>query len=278
VNLSNTPAIISAITALIVLGVVGYLLYTQPASQATITGDAANQDPQAAEQQVLDDAEATALALVNNTNATTDTINQTTGQTSTTGTTATTSTLAPTGQRPAAALEPASRNMMYSEPPEMIIDPTMNYTATIVTPRGNIVLRLYPEIAPQTVNNFVFLARQGFYDGLTWHRVLEDFMAQGGDPTGSGTGGAGYNVPAEFTDQLSFDQPGMLAMARANDINSASSQFFITTAPTPWLNEQYTIFGEVVAGQEIVNNIPLRDPATATQPGEMIERITISSG
>jgi peptidylprolyl isomerase len=270
VKQSNMPAVISALTALVVLGVAGYLFYSQPASQATDTGAA---DTPGTAQEPLENIEATAIAL-----AGTDTVTGTTSMTSTAdpGTTQDTAT---DGNRPAAALEPASRNMMYNEPPAMIIDPTQNYTATIVTPRGNIVLQLYPEIAPQTVNSFVFLARQGFYDGLTWHRVIANFMAQGGDPTGSGQGGPGYNVPAEFTDQLLFDQPGMLAMARrGNDINSAGSQFFITTAPAPSLNEQYTIFGEVVAGQEIVNNIPLRDPATATQPGEQIQRITISSG
>jgi peptidylprolyl isomerase len=161
----------------------------------------------------------------------------------------------------------------------MIIDPTKNYTATISTPRGDIVVRLLPEIAPQTVNSFVFLSREGFYDGLTWHRVIEGFMAQGGDPQGTGMGGPGYNVPAEFTDQIRFDRPGIVAMARrGDDINSAGSQFFITTAPAPTLNSQYTIFGEVVEGQEIVNNIPLRDPATATQPGERIQSITITEG
>jgi cyclophilin family peptidyl-prolyl cis-trans isomerase len=160
----------------------------------------------------------------------------------------------------------------------MTIDPEGEYYATITTPRGDIVVRLRPDIAPVTVNSFVFLAREGFYDGLTWHRVIEDFMAQGGDPTGTGMGGPGYQVPAEFTDQILYDRPGIVAMARANDPDSAGSQFFITTAPAPFLNEQYTVFGEVIEGQDIVNNIPLRDPATATEPGEEIVRITIAEG
>jgi len=160
----------------------------------------------------------------------------------------------------------------------MTIDVTKNYTATITTPRGDIVIKLRPDIAPKTVNSFVFLSREGFYNGLTWHRVIQGFMAQGGDPLGDGTGGPGYAVPAEFTKKILFDRPGLLAMARASDINSAGSQFFITTAPTPFLNSQYTIFGEVVQGQQIVQGIPLRDPGTATKPGEQIVSITISEG
>jgi peptidylprolyl isomerase len=104
-------------------------------------------------------------------------------------------------------------------------------------------------------------------------------MAQGGDPEGTGMGGPGYNVPAEFTNEILFDRPGIVAMARrGDDINSAGSQFFITTAPYPTLNNQYTIFGEVIEGQDIVDNIPLRDPMTATEPGEEIISITIEEG
>ena len=169
-------------------------------------------------------------------------------------------------------------SMAYQSLPPMTIDPDKSYQATITTPRGDIVIRLRPDIAPQTVNSFVFLAREGFYDGLTWHRVIEGFMAQGGDPTGTGMGGPGYTVPAEFTDKVLFDRPGVVAMARANDPDSAGSQFFITTAPTPFLNQQYTIFGEVTAGQDIVNGIPLRDPAKAREPGEQMLRITITEG
>ncbi|NJN67018.1 MAG: peptidylprolyl isomerase [Chloroflexaceae bacterium] len=168
--------------------------------------------------------------------------------------------------------------MAYPAPPPMTIDPKKSYQATITTPRGDIVIRLRPDIAPQTVNSFVFLSREGFYNGLTWHRVIEGFMAQGGDPTGTGMGGPGYNVPAEFTDKILFDRPGLVAMARASDPDSAGSQFFITTAPTPFLNQQYTIFGEVMQGQDVVNSIPLRDPATATTPGEPMLGITITEG
>lgn len=173
--------------------------------------------------------------------------------------------------------QPASDGQ-YTEAPPMTIDASKNYTATITTPRGDIVIKLRPDLAPQTVNSFVFLAREGYYDGLTWHRVIADFMAQGGDPTGTGAGGPGYTVPAEFSD-VSFDRPGILAMARpGNDINGNGSQFFITTAPATYLDGQYTVFGEVISGQEIVNGIPLRDPMSATEPGEQMLSITITEG
>jgi peptidylprolyl isomerase len=185
---------------------------------------------------------------------------------------------APTAAAPAAAV-PAGEKPSYAAPPPMTIDPAKNYTATITTPRGDIVVKLRPDIAPQTVNSFVFLAREGYYDGLTWHRVLPGFMAQGGDPTGTGTGGPGYNVPAEFTDKLLFDRPGIVAMARSADPDSAGSQFFITTAPAPHLNQQYTPFGEVIEGQEIVDGIPLRNPdENPATPGEQMVKVTITEG
>jgi len=165
----------------------------------------------------------------------------------------------------------------YPAAPPMTIDVKKTYIATIKTPRGDIVIKLRPDLAPETVNSFVFLARDGYYNGLTWHRVLADFMAQGGDPTGTGMGGPGYTVKGEFTDKVSFDKPGYVAMARpGNDVNGNGSQFFITTAPATYLDNQYTIFGEVTAGQDIVKGIPLRDPASATTPGEAMESITIS--
>lgn len=183
-----------------------------------------------------------------------------------------------TGASPAASLalnvEPGA-----DAPTTMIISPTKAYTATITTPRGNIIIRLRPDLAPITVNSFVFLARKGFYNGLTWHRVLPGFMAQGGDPTGTGSGGPGYSIPGEFTSKVLFDRPGLLAMARANDPDSAGSQFFITTAPADFLNQKYAIFGEVVQGQDIVDGIPLRDPDNAQdlqRKGETIVSITVT--
>lgn len=184
--------------------------------------------------------------------------------------------LEPTPGVPQVVPTPAEIKQYASAPP-MLIDTSKNYKAVITTPRGDIVIQLRPDLAPQTVNSFVFLARDGFYNGLTWHRVLEGFMAQGGDPEGTGMGGPGYTIPAEFTDLVSFDRPGIVAMARpGNDINGNGSQFFITTAPAQFLDGQYTIFGEVIEGQDIVDGIPLRDPdLNPTTPGEQMLSVTI---
>jgi peptidylprolyl isomerase len=176
-------------------------------------------------------------------------------------------------------LLPTPVTRSYAEAPPLTIDPEGTYTATFKTPRGEFVVALWPDRAPEAVNNFVFLARENFYNGLTWHRVLQDFMAQGGDPVGDGTGGPGYTIVDEFDPEFSFDRPGILAMARPNAPNSAGSQFFITTAPAPWLDGQYTAFGEVIEGQAIVDAIPLRDPqnpADLATPGEVILGVTIT--
>jgi len=164
---------------------------------------------------------------------------------------------------------PADRSNMYSEPPEMQIDPDKTYVATLSTVKGDIVVQLDASAAPLTVNNFVFLAEQGFYDGLTFHRVEPDFVIQGGDPKGDGTGGPGYTVPAEI--QLPHVE-GAIAMARRGDqVNpdraSSGSQFYITLAPTPFLDEGYTAFGQVVEGMEVVQSIAI---------GDVIEKITIT--
>jgi peptidylprolyl isomerase len=201
------------------------------------------------------------------------------GQTAATPTAAPAAESAPAANTGAATDFPQPATRTYSAPPPLTIDPSRTYTATITTPRGDIIVELLPEIAPQSVNNFVFLARENFYNGLTWHRVLPGFMAQGGDPLGDGTGGPGYSVPGEFTDTIGFDRPGLLAMARSADPDSAGSQFFITTAAAEWLNGEYTIFGRVVEGQAIVDGIPLRDPqnpADLATPGETILGITIN--
>jgi len=149
----------------------------------------------------------------------------------------------------------------YSNPPAMKIDTNKHYTATISTTKGDIVLDLFAKEAPITVNNFVFLSRDGFYDGLTFHRVIKDFMIQGGDPSGNGTGGPGYQFedetdPAKNPHQ--FDKPGVLAMANAGPATNGS-QFFITHKETPWLNGKHTIFGQVTQGQDIVNAIEQGD-------------------
>jgi peptidylprolyl isomerase len=173
--------------------------------------------------------------------------------------------------------EVAARLDKYAQAPAMSVDPAKTYTATITTPRGDIVIRLRPDLAPETVNSFVFLAREGYFDGITWHRVIPGFVAQGGDPTGTGMGGPGYLVKGEFSETVLFDKPGIVAMARpGNDVNGNGSQFFITLAPTPELNGQYTIFGEVTQGLDIVEGIPARDPDTAPTPGEQMVKVTVT--
>ena len=171
-------------------------------------------------------------------------------------------------------VNPASRDGMYAAAPSMTIDPTKQYVATIETEKGNIVAELYADKAPLTVNNFVFLARQGYYDNTTFHRVIEDFMAQAGDPSGTGRGGPGYQFADEFDADLTFDGPGILAMANAG-ANTNGSQFFITFAATPWLNGRHTIFGKVTAGMDVLFSISLRDPQTAATPGDLITTIRI---
>ncbi|MBN2007360.1 MAG: peptidylprolyl isomerase [Anaerolineae bacterium] len=180
------------------------------------------------------------------------------------------------GQVPMPA-EPVARNGMYSSPPAMIIDPTVKYYATFRTAKGNIVVELFADKAPNTVNNFVFLAREGFYDNTTFHRVIEDFMAQGGDPTGTGMGGPGYQFADEFNADLKHDGPGVLSMANAG-ANTNGSQFFITFVATPWLDGMHTVFGKVVEGLDVLLSISLRDPSTATTPGDLLETIVIGEG
>jgi len=164
----------------------------------------------------------------------------------------------------------------YSAAPPMLIDTKKQYTATVkMANGGEFVIQLYPDKAPITVNSFVFLARQGFFDGVTFHRVLEGFMAQGGDPTGTGGGGPGYQFVNEKSD-LTFDKPGVVAMANAGP-DTNGSQFFITFGPTPNLNGGYTIFGQVTSGMDVVNAIKRRDPNTnPTFPGDAIQSVTIT--
>jgi cyclophilin family peptidyl-prolyl cis-trans isomerase len=166
--------------------------------------------------------------------------------------------------------------LTWSEPPAMQIDPSRRYEATIVTAKGDIVIELLPQAAPLTVNNFVFLAREGYYDGVTFHRVLPGFVAQGGDPTGTGGGGPGYFIPNETSPDLTFDSAGVVAMANSG-ADRNGSQFFITYAPQPSLNGGYTIFGRVTAGMDVAEAITPRDPdENPTFTGDVIETITIS--
>lgn len=163
----------------------------------------------------------------------------------------------------------------WSGPPAMSIDPKKTYIATFKTAKGDIVVQLLADKAPKTVNNLVFLARQGFYDNTTFHRVLKDFMAQGGDPTGTGSGGPGYQFEDEIVPGLTFDQPGLLAMANSG-ANTNGSQFFLTFVPTPWLNGKHTIFGRVTAGMDVLLALTLRDPSKATGPGDLLKTIAIT--
>lgn len=164
----------------------------------------------------------------------------------------------------------------YSGYPPMMIDVNKTYTATVrMAKGGEFVITLFPDKAPLTVNSFVFLAREGYFDGVTFHRVLEGFMAQGGDPTGSGSGGPGYQFANELND-LKFDQAGVVAMANAGrDTNG--SQFFIMFGPYGLSESDYTIFGLVTSGMDVVNNITLRDPSqNPNYQGDMIESIVIT--
>jgi peptidyl-prolyl cis-trans isomerase B (cyclophilin B) len=156
----------------------------------------------------------------------------------------------------------------------MSIDPSKSYFATIKTEKGDIRVQLHADKAPNTVNSFVFLARQGFYDNTTFHRVISGFMAQGGDPTGTGSGGPGYRFADEIVADLKFDAEGVVAMANAG-ANTNGSQFFITYAAQPHLNGGYSIFGKVVSGMDVAKAIDLRDPATAAKPGTKILTIAI---
>lgn len=163
----------------------------------------------------------------------------------------------------------------YDKRPEMSLEPGRSYSATIEMEEGGaIVVDLFPDAAPETVNSFVFLAREGYYDGVTFHRVISGFMAQGGDPTGTGTGGPGYNVPDEPNEHK--HEAGTLAMAKTAAPDSAGSQFYITLAPQPHLDGGYTVFGQVREGLDVVHAIPPRDPAPGAEPGAAIKTVTIS--
>ena len=145
-------------------------------------------------------------------------------------------------------------NKQWATPPAMQIDAKKSYQASIETNRGEIEVELYPPYAPKTVNNFIFLAREGFYDGVVFHRVISNFVIQGGDPTGTGTGGPGYQFEDEVLGNPLKHETGVISMANAG-ANTNGSQFFITHSPQPHLNGKHTVFGKVVAGQEVVNAI-----------------------
>ncbi len=156
----------------------------------------------------------------------------------------------------------------YSAPPPLTIDPTKSYTATFETSRGSVVVDLFPKEAPKTVNNFVFLAREGFYDGTVFHRVIDNFMIQGGDPAATGRGGPGYKFEDELKGGFKKHQVGSLSMANAGP-NTNGSQFFITHIATDWLNGKHTVFGQVRNGQDVVNKIKQGDKLTSVKIEEV---------
>jgi cyclophilin family peptidyl-prolyl cis-trans isomerase len=163
----------------------------------------------------------------------------------------------------------------WSSAPALAIDGTKKYSATLHTDKGDITLELFADKTPVTVNNFVFLAREGFYDGTLFHRVIADFMAQGGDPTGSGRGGPGYKFSDEFHPSLKHSKPGILSMANAGP-NTNGSQFFITHVPTPWLDNKHSVFGQVIDGMKVLMSIPPRDPMRSDSAGVKINSVTIT--
>ena len=163
----------------------------------------------------------------------------------------------------------------WSKAPEMSIDPSKKYKATLHTDKGDITVELFADKTPRTVNNFVFLARDGFYDDTTFHRVIANFMAQAGDPTGTGRGGPGYRFADEFHPSLKHDKPGILSMANAGP-NTNGSQFFITHVPTSWLDNKHSVFGQVVEGLDVLLSIPERDPQRAQKPGTKLISVEIS--
>lgn len=162
----------------------------------------------------------------------------------------------------------------YDKPPEMVIDVSKSYSATIKTDKGEMVFDLFAKRAPRTVNNFVFLAREGYYDGVIFHRVIDDFMAQTGDPTGTGRGGPGYQFGDEFHPDLRHDGSGVLSMANAGP-NTNGSQFFITHTATPWLDDKHTVFGKLRQGEDVLMSIPARDPSAPDAPAVKMDSIEI---
>ncbi len=173
--------------------------------------------------------------------------------------------------------EPRASAMSWAEPPEMAIDPAKHYEAILKTEKGDVRMELYAEQTPVTVNNFVFLARQGYYDGVTFHRVIPGFMAQTGDRGGTGSGSPGYAFQDEFDPALRHDAAGVVSMANPGTPDSNGSQFFITYAPEPHLDGLHTVFGRVVDGMDVVEALTPRNPAEdpGAPPGDRILSVEI---
>jgi peptidyl-prolyl cis-trans isomerase B (cyclophilin B) len=192
----------------------------------------------------------------------------------------------PNTQSPSPSADPAACNArvpaaaeeekpMFDKPPKMQIDPAKDYTAVMKTSCGTIQLQLYADQTPVTVNSFVFLAEQGFFDGLTFHRIIPDFVLQGGDPEGTGSGGPGYQFEDEIVNSLKFDRPGLLAMANSGP-GTNGSQFFITTGEPKHLNGMHTIFGEVTDGMDVVKEIESFGTSSGSPTETVyIEKVTI---
>ncbi len=160
--------------------------------------------------------------------------------------------------------------------PPTVIDPAKEYLATLKTGKGDVVIQFYVQQAPMAVNNFVFLAQEGWFDGITFHRVLPGSLVQTGDPSGTGQGNPGYFFENEIVPILSFDRPGVVAMANVGP-DTNGSQFFITLAPAPELDGQYTVFGQVISGMEVLENLAPRDPqfGVALPAGDLLLNVTI---
>lgn len=162
----------------------------------------------------------------------------------------------------------------WNTPPEFSIDPKKTYHAVLETDLGEMKIKLFAEKAPITVNNFVFLAKEGYYDNTIFHRVIGNFMVQGGDPTGTGRGGPGYKFRDEFHPDLKHDKRGILSMANAGP-NTNGSQFFITHVETPWLDNKHSVFGEIVSGEDTLMKIPDRDPSKLNSPAVTLKSVKI---
>ena len=164
----------------------------------------------------------------------------------------------------------------YTSCPPVTVQENKQYVATLQTEKGDIVIQLFADKAPMTVNSFLFLARHGWYDKITFHRVIPDLFAQTGDPSGTGKGNPGYYTIPELDPSLAFDKPGRVAMVNSGP-DTSGSQFFITYAPAPQYNGQYTIFGEVLSGMEVLEELTPRDaqPGTDTPPGDALIRVTL---
>jgi cyclophilin family peptidyl-prolyl cis-trans isomerase len=164
----------------------------------------------------------------------------------------------------------------FPAPPPLTIDPARRYRAILKTEKGEVVIELFADRAPVTVNNFVFLARQGWYNDITFHQVITGVVAITGDPSGTGFGGPGYTIPDEITETLTFDAPGMVGMLNAGP-NTGGSQFFITMAPLPQLSGRYTLFGRVVEGLEVIRALRPRDPEAdpGAPPGDRLLEVVI---